>query len=182
MTTGAPSTDPAHGSREPESQQPEDQTSIGTSAEADQAQIDRFVASALVDDIEFLTARARATGSARANQALKPLGLRVREYSVLKLARSGLRPSQRELAEFLRLDPSQIVALVDKLERRDAIRREPDQRDRRSKVVIATKKGQRIGADADKRINQAENGSLAPLNNQEREQLKALLRRIAFVE
>lgn len=140
----------------------------------------RLAQSALVEDIEFLTARARATGSARANFALEPLGLRVREYSVLTVARSGLRPSQRELAEFLHLDPSQVVALVDELERRGAVQREPDQRDRRSKVIVTTRAGERLGVQADGRIKQAEDDSMAPLSNSEREQLKALLRRIAF--
>jgi len=70
----------------------------------------------LADEIEFLTARARSVGTGHANLALANLGLKVRGYAVLSLATSGLNPSQRELAAFLRLDASQIVALIDELQ------------------------------------------------------------------
>ena len=40
---------------------------------------------------------------------------------MLTLANSGLEPTQRELADFLSLDPSQIVALMDELEKRGLV-------------------------------------------------------------
>ncbi|KQV05127.1 MarR family winged helix-turn-helix transcriptional regulator [Leifsonia sp. Root112D2] len=140
----------------------------------------RLLAAELTTEIEFLTARARAIGSSRANTLLAPLGLKVRSYAVLSLACSGLNPSQRELADFLSLDPSQIVALVDQLEQRRAVTREQDPRDRRSKGITATDEGVRLHDEARNAIRRAEAESLAPLDTGEREQLRALLRRIAF--
>lgn len=87
---------------------------------------ERFLEAELSQQIQFLTARARAKGSAKGNEALVDLGLKVRQYSTLSLAASGLKPTQRELGAFLDLDPSQIVALVDFLEKRGLVAREVD--------------------------------------------------------
>src|SRR5699024_2801972 len=89
----------------------------------------RFQHTELAREISFLTARARARGNASANRLLAELDLKVRPFAVLAMACSGTNPSQRELGNFLDLDPSQVVALVDGLEKRGVIRREPDPRD-----------------------------------------------------
>lgn len=141
---------------------------------------DRFLASDLVDEIEFLAARARALGSAHANAMLASLDLKVRSYSVLAMACSDTEPSQRELADFLRLDPSQIVSLVDALEQRGLVFRAPDPRDRRSKVIRATAAGAELHQRAAAAVRVAEDASLASLDGPERDQLRVLLRKIAF--
>lgn len=140
----------------------------------------RLVGTELADEIEFLTARARSVGIARANAALASLALKVRSYCVLSLACSGRDPSQRELADFLILDPSQIVALVDDLERRGLVTRETDPRDRRSKGITATTEGRTLYAAAKKIVRAAEDRSLGGLSRSEREQLRSLLQRVAF--
>lgn len=142
--------------------------------------LDRLLGSPLVGEIEFLTARARALGSAKANALLAPLDLKIRSYAVLSLACSGAAPSQRELAEFLLLDPSQIVALVDGLEQRGLVKRETDPRDRRSKVIRGTAKGRRLLTQAAAATQQAEEQAMQDLTTSERAQLRELLRRIAF--
>lgn len=140
----------------------------------------RLLATDLANEIEFMTARARSVGSGRANVMLGELNLRVRSYSVLSLACSGQNPSQRELAGFLNLDPSQIVALVDQLENRGAVTREQDPRDRRFKVIVATPAGRVLYRQAAAVLQEAEDRSLHNLSADEREQLRSLLRRIAF--
>ncbi|TFD09676.1 MarR family transcriptional regulator [Cryobacterium sp. TMT1-2-2] len=127
-----------------------------------------------------MTARARSVGSGRADTVLAELDLRVRSYSVPSLACSGQNPSRRELAGFLSLDPSQIVALVDHLENRGAVTRDQDPRDRRSNVIVATQPGRLLCRQARAVIQTAEDRSLHDLNPAEREQLPSLLRRIAF--
>ena len=134
----------------------------------------------LGDEIEYRTARARALGSAKANALLEPLGLRVRSYTVLSLACSDTDPSQRELSEFLLLDPSQIVALLDGLEQRGLVKRETDPRDRRSKIIKGTARGRELLAQAAAATQQAEDQAVANLSPAERDQLRALLRRVAF--
>lgn len=140
----------------------------------------RLLGTELAEEIEFLTARARSVGITRANASLAPLALKVRSYSVLSLACSGRDPSQRELADFLSLDPSQIVALVDELEQRGLVTRETDPRDRRSKGIAATAAGRGLYAAAKKIVRTAEDQSLSDLSVPEREQLRALLQRVAF--
>lgn len=142
--------------------------------------IDRFLASELAREIEFLTARNRSLGSARANKLLGPLGLKVRSYSVLSLACSGMAPTQRELAEFLLLDPSQIVPLVDELESRGLVRRAADPNDRRSKVITCTDEGMQLYMKARVSTAAGEDVAMANLSKSEQKTLRELLARIAF--
>lgn len=135
----------------------------------------------LAQQIQFLAAKARARGTAHANRMLTAeLDLKVRQFSVLSLAASGLNPTQRELSQFLDLDPSQIVALVDGLEQRGLVLRETDPTDRRSRIIVATDAGRSV-RDRGQAITEASDDAvLADLTAQEREQLRALLTKIAF--
>lgn len=140
----------------------------------------RLQGRSLASDLEFLTARARAVGTRRANEKLEPLGLKVRSYVVLALACDDEQPSQRELAEFLMLDASQIVSLVDDLEQRGLVAREVDPRDRRSNVIMATTKGRQLFTKAQRAIADAQDESLRALSATEQVELKRLLTLIAF--
>src|SRR3954470_9257007 len=107
---------------------------------------------ALRDDVGFLLIRASGLVVRATNAALADLGLRVRQYSVLVLAddtADGI--SQRDLAEVLGLDPSQVVALVDELARAGLVVRRPSPTDRRAKLVAATAQGVRLRRRADER-------------------------------
>jgi DNA-binding MarR family transcriptional regulator len=139
-----------------------------------------FADSALAGEIEFLAARARALGSSLGNRHLEPHGLRVRSYSVLSLACEPAPPTQRQLAEFLQLDPSQIVALVDALEADGLVVRSPDPADRRSNIISATDAGRERFAAAAEATRAAESEALAGLSAAERETLRELLTRVAF--
>lgn len=142
--------------------------------------LERFLASDLAKEIEFLTARTRALGSARANKLLDPLDLKVRSYSVLSLACNGLAPTQRELAEFLSLDPSQIVPLVDDLESKGLVERTSDPNDRRSKVISGTKAGEKLYKKARLATAEGEAKALEKLSTEEQATLRELLSRVAF--
>jgi DNA-binding MarR family transcriptional regulator len=137
-------------------------------------------ASVLADDVSFLLARANAIALAAGNAALAEHGLKARSFSVLVLASGDARPSQRDLAEFLRLDPSQVVSLVDDLQSRGLVERQPDPSDRRANVVVATDAGRRLAAAAREAARVAEERVHAQLSEEERELLTGLLRRLAF--
>ena len=154
----------------------------GGAANSPETGIERLYSSELASETEFLAARTRSVGSRRANEDLAALDLKVRSYSVLSLACSGLNPSQRELAEFLFLDPSQIVSLVDQLEKRGALRRQADPRDRRSNIITATAAGKRLYAEAAAVVSAAGEAALGALSRAEREQLRSLLQRVAFAD
>ena len=133
----------------------------------------------LVNDPVFMLIRAGAVGRARGNEVLSDLGLRTRDYSVLTTAASRV-VTQKELAEFLMLNPSQVVALVDGLEKRGLVKRSPSPRDRRAKIVAATAKGQKVFAEARRRLLETHEVLFAPLTPDEREVVLRVLPALAF--
>ena len=151
-------------------------------ANAGPAARERLVGSDLSMDANFLLARTNALSLAASNAALAEHGLKVRSYAVLTVAASGDRPSQRELAAFLQLDPSQVVALVDDLEERGLVERLPDPTDRRANVVVATEAGLAKVEAARRVVQDVDSRTYASLSDSEREQLTALLKRLAFPE
>lgn len=142
-----------------------------------EASTPRLAASAISDDIGLLLAKVHAVASVLNNRALAAFGLRERSYSVLRLACSGLEPTQRELADFLSLDPSQIVALIDELEGRGLVVREQGRTDRRQKIVLATPTGERLHAEAEAALKDCEAEQFSALSGDEVSSLRALLRK-----
>jgi DNA-binding MarR family transcriptional regulator len=134
---------------------------------------------ALSDDVGFLLTRASGLVVRATNAALADLGLRVRPYSVLVLAddtAAGI--SQRDLAEVLGLDPSQVVALVDELAAAGLVERRPSPTDRRAKLVAATAQGVRLRRRADERAAAGVQHQLRGLAVGEQETLRDLLARV----
>ncbi|WP_354349125.1 MarR family transcriptional regulator [Pseudarthrobacter sp. PvP090] len=140
----------------------------------------RLADSSISTDIGFLLAKLHAAGSVLNNAALAEFGLKERSYSVLALACGNLGPTQRELAEFLSLDPSQIVALIDELEHRGLVERKPGPSDRRQKLVTATKTGRTLHAAAQKAAQAAEAQQLAMLTGEEVASLRSILRKAVW--
>jgi DNA-binding MarR family transcriptional regulator len=135
----------------------------------------------LAQDLGFLLSRASGVFAKTASEALAPLGLRVRSYCVLAFAgeeKSGV--TQRRLAELMGLDPSQVVALVDELEGSGLVKRVTDPNDRRSKLVSATAKGNRVRTDGGRRIAEAQSGIMADVAPETQVELNALLRQLVF--
>lgn len=138
---------------------------------------EKLVAASITRDMGFLLAKLHAAGSVLNNRALAEFNLKERSYSVLILADSGLEPTQRELADFLSLDPSQIVALVDELEKRKLVTRAPGKQDRRAKTVTATAAGSKLLGEARQAAARAEAQALERLSADESETMRALLRK-----
>jgi len=135
------------------------------------------------ENIGLLLAVAAARGTSAANHALRAApgvvaALDARAYSVLEQAVLGDGPSQRDLAEQLRLDPSQIVALVDGLQAKGLVERRRDPADRRRYAVVATAAGQEAYAVGRLRIEDSLDDLLADLDPAERATLHDLLHRI----
>ena len=118
---------------------------------------------------------------ARANAALKPLGLHYTDLDVLATLRRGGRPYRRtptELRDSVVITSGAMTACLDRLERNGLIARVADPYDRRSSAAELTTAGRKL---IDKaivvRFGEADE-ALAGLSAREREQLAALLRKL----
>src|SRR5919201_3460126 len=89
-------------------------------------------------------------------QSLAESGLGWADYAVLHHLDAQGPVAQRQLAAALRIQPSNIVALLDDLQRRGFLHRSPDPADRRRHRVELTPKGQAALARATKAARQAE--------------------------
>ncbi|WP_207500616.1 MarR family winged helix-turn-helix transcriptional regulator [Klenkia soli] len=133
----------------------------------------------LTDDLGFLLSRASGVVVRATNAALVEHGLRVRQYSVLVLAADAAEGiTQRELADVLGLDPSQVVLLVDELAASGLVERRPSSTDRRTKLVAATPRGREVRSAAARTAADGAGGPLAGLDQAERAQLRELLGRL----
>lgn len=132
----------------------------------------------LAEDVGFLAMKAGARSVAEANRRLAEIGLRVRPFAVLALACTGAPRTQKEIAEYLMLDPSQVVTLLDQLERDHLVRRIPDPSDRRARLVTATAVGQSTFERAHALTEAANDLTLTNLTPSERQTLLELLLKI----
>ena len=80
-------------------------------------------------------------------EAARKAGLEPQQYALMLALRGlpvGLEPSIRELAERLQLRHHSVVELVDRLERRQFLRRERSRSDRRQVILHLTSRGERV--------------------------------------
>lgn len=142
---------------------------------------DRLAVAGLDVEITLLARRLCSLGQARLNQELSALGLRVAHYWVLALVCTDTHLSQRELADFLDMRPSQIVSVINRLEKHGAVARTVDPQDRRSNVVSATSRGRHLYEAAAAIVEETEAVSLSRLTATERIDLRLLLQRLMLL-
>lgn len=102
----------------------------------------------------------------------------LRELSVLLLLDGREPESQQQAAGRLGVDRTTMVGLLDGLEGKGLLARQPDPADRRRNVVVLTNAGRRALRDAKTASDRAERELLADLSPQEAGQLRALLARV----
>lgn len=117
--------------------------------------------------------------TARVRRAMRPLGVGAQQFLVLEQLRVLVRASQAELADALGLDRSNLAAIAAELSDRGLVERGRDDVDRRRYVLRLTPPGERLLRRAEVAIKAAEEDLLAPLDREQRDQLYALLRRLA---
>src|SRR5262249_14858480 len=127
----------------------------------------------------FLLAQVGAHGAARFAERLGALGLQPPHAGVLRLIAQSGGISQRRLGELLGIFPSRMVALLDDLEKRGLIERRDEPTDRRSYAVHLTEAGNQALRDIGRIAREHDDAICAGLSPQEREQLTALLTRVA---
>lgn len=121
---------------------------------------------------------ARVTGY-RLTRALAALEMRTNEFAVLHHLHEAGPLSQQELGGALRINPSNLVGLLDALQADGLIVRPRDPSDRRRHLVGLTPAGQKRLVLAKRAVEQAERDLLSPLNAAEQQELHGFLERLA---
>ncbi|MGW4535911.1 MarR family winged helix-turn-helix transcriptional regulator [Nocardia sp. NPDC004340] len=102
------------------------------------------------------------------------LGTPLREHWVLTYLAEHAEPSQQEMANVLEIDRSEVVRLIDSLEKAGLVTRNRDPEDRRKYRLAITAAGNRVRAETDARIAAATDVLLARLSPAERATLHRL--------
>jgi DNA-binding MarR family transcriptional regulator len=81
-----------------------------------------------------------------------------------------------EVASWLACDTSNLTGIIDRLEQRELVKRTPDPKDRRVKLLVLTKEGRRLHKEISARMSQppAEIAALSPSDLRE---LREIMRR-----
>jgi DNA-binding MarR family transcriptional regulator len=132
------------------------------------------------DDRRFvlLIVRLARMAGFRLGEALAAMEMRTHEFAVLNHLSESAPLSQQELGQALRINPSNLVGLLDLLEADDLLVRVRDPHDRRRHLVTLTPVGRRRLMRAWEAAAAAEADLLSPLSDQEREQLRSMLERL----
>jgi DNA-binding MarR family transcriptional regulator len=115
-------------------------------------------------------------------QSLEPLGLRPPQFGLLRLIQARPGSTQQELVASSMIDPSSMVAILDELEELGLVERRQNPADRRKHAVHLTGEGEATLRRARKIADSVAARELAPLDADERDTLRRLLRKLAGVE
>jgi DNA-binding MarR family transcriptional regulator len=127
----------------------------------------------------WLLARAARRSHLVVLDQLATVGLRKHHYVVLAALVEFGPAIQAELGRRLGLDRSDVVAVINDLERRRFVTRNPDLNDRRLKIVNITEDGERMLDRLDELVQHANDLLLQPLSPDERSQFTDVLTRLA---
>ena len=135
--------------------------------------------SAKHSSVAFLLAQIGASAARDFAKALIPLNFSPPDAGILRLLGRSPGISQQELAKRLDMHASRLVAVIDELEKRGLVTREPNPADRRVYSLRLTQAGNEALA-AIGRVARAHNESICTgLDHNEREQLGTLLEKLA---
>ncbi|MFD7241694.1 MarR family winged helix-turn-helix transcriptional regulator [Streptomyces massasporeus] len=127
----------------------------------------------------WLLGRAAARGRALVAEALAAEDMRMWHHVVLSAVRDLAPVAQADLGRGVRLDPKDLVGVLNDLQSAGLVVREPDPKDRRKNAVSLTERGALLLKRCEKAARAANDELLAPLSAAEREQFMAMLLRIS---
>lgn len=111
----------------------------------------------------------------RLREAHTAHNLKPRQFQILGLLHDHGGLGQRELGQTMGIDPSILVTLLNPLEVDELVSRRRDPVDRRRHLVTLTPAGGRLLTSAARAQRDTENAIFAALDDDQREQLRALL-------
>jgi DNA-binding MarR family transcriptional regulator len=120
-----------------------------------------------------------------ADRALEPLGLTVKHFGVMTFLRGETGAdseegplSQQAIGEWLRIDRTTMVALIDELENAGYVKRGRNPADRRAYVITLTAAGKKAQARAEEAVDAHATAFFGRLTESERQELHRLLERL----
>lgn len=133
----------------------------------------------LVSSTLFLLKRLGMSAKDKSLGRYEEAGLHPYHHAILAVLDEGSRETQGAIADALGYDKGQLVGLLDELETAGLVVRQRDQADRRRHVVQMTPAGRKALDKARRLSIRLDEDFLAALSEREREQLHALLLRLA---
>jgi DNA-binding MarR family transcriptional regulator len=133
----------------------------------------------LVASTTFLLKRLGFSAKEKSMAAYEQTGLHPYHFAILLVLDEGSRETQGSIADALGYDRGQLVGLLDELEEQGLVERRRDPNDRRRHVVSLTPEGTKALGRLRTLARRIEDEFLAPLSEQERADLHALLLRLA---
>jgi MarR family transcriptional regulator for hemolysin len=141
-----------------------------------------FVPRPLTEHMGWLLSRASHRIGVALAERLAPLGLNLRDYTVLiaaeRAAIEGATRTQLALAQAARLDKSTMVVALDALEGEGLVERRADPKDRRARIVVCTDAGRELLMRTEEVVLGVEGEVLAELADDELRALRSLLTRL----
>ncbi|HEY1358676.1 MAG TPA: MarR family winged helix-turn-helix transcriptional regulator [Thermoleophilaceae bacterium] len=113
---------------------------------------------------------------------LEPLGLRPPHFGVMNLIDAHPGSAQQQLVDLSMIDPSSMVRLIDELEEMGVAERRVDSADRRRREVHLSAAGKRKLERARRVAGDSVQEVLEPLDEEEQETLRRLLRKLAGLD
>ena len=133
----------------------------------------------LVASAAFLLKRLGFLAKEQAMDAYERTGLNPYHHAVLIALEESSHETQGSIADTLGYDRGQLVGLLDELEQQGLVERRRDPSDRRRHIVRLTPDGKRALGRLRTLARRIEDEFLTPLDDKERQQLHALLLRLA---
>ena len=131
----------------------------------------------LIHSPSFQIERIRRATREEVEKALAKFSTTMREFWVLTCTLEHAA-SQTQLSELLAVDASDMVRLIDSLEKHGWVARERDARDRRRQIVVPTKKGAKMHTRLAQVVSDAENRALDATTTKQLKHLRKLSKAI----
>jgi DNA-binding MarR family transcriptional regulator len=139
---------------------------------------DRTVGASIEPRISYVIARLERAVRAAINERVRPHGMTTLQYTTLSVLGSRGQPlSNAQLARRAYMTPQSMNEVIDALERKGLIQRNPHPNHRRVFPAELTAKGRRVLAACDAAVEEMEREMLRDLSPSEREALLDSLKR-----
>ena len=132
----------------------------------------------LEDQVGHVLRRAHQRHTAIFQQGFADLQLTPTQFAALAKIRDLGQVSQNQLGRLTAMDPATIQGVIQRLEGRKLIDRQPDPDDRRCTILSLSAAGQALVAEAIRRGRAVTEATLTPLTAAERQAFLALLKKL----